>query len=774
MSLGSVLVIVAGSAAWVSRWSSGDAARAPIVAPRAHKLVPGPVVGSLVLPLTGGVEASGIDAGGAGASGGGTSALTAKRGGVPVTSDQFASPAVGGPLGGASADQSVDVPPGTSQTMQRLSTHVSSDGLIVSTFYSATDYQPAVVGPVTAVVSPVARVVSSPPAQVGFSEPANASQPANSHPPATPVNDPTKSPPGRSTSPADSCIPTGELTLEISDTQAVATFTEPFYGGFTDPLIDLEIGELGVTEGDPATWVEAQVGPAAKQVIVQFADGSTDSAAPAGGVAVLAKLGDASSTLGNGTQAYLEVLGVGGALLAKYALGVGAPGSSGPAPSAMPGTGASVAPDGGVAVKGVTSALTTALSCGEPPVLQSQAVAGGGPFEELGGAGSSGIAPGDRIVADKVVFTSSTSAVVRYHIASPGSSDRSSLYADALLSRGSWLLSLDSVAPGLQIAPVAQDGDVAVAPGGPLFVHTGAGGVAIAVYRAATSGSSTISGPARPVAPDPSCGTRTCTPNPSTACAPTGGIVEEITTPGAVGIESAPLFGSYSDPVVGIAIMIVGEAEGAPATVVGVESGPSVSSVAVATAVGTQSFAPVDGEVAVVVDGPPSSAIGSSGGKVTALDASGGALASVPLLVDSTEPAPASSLPTTLPAPGTTPPDPAGATSEIDQALTTVFDCANSPLVRSGEIQDNGMFADPLEQLYAGPYTDLVESVYTTVNDVVFVNPQLADVSYTIKFHGSSLTYDMIGSAVVVDGSWRVSYASLCAAVSLGGVSCSS
>ena len=84
------------------------------------------------------------------------------------------------------------------------------------------------------------------------------------------------------------------------------------------------------------------------------------------------------------------------------------------------------------------------------------------------------------------------------------------------------------------------------------------------------------------------------------------------------------------------------------------------------------------------------------------------------------------------------------------------------------------MFANPLEQLYAGPYTDLVESVYANVNDVVFVNPQLADVSYTIKFHGSSLTFDMIGSAVVVDGSWRVSYATLCAAVSLGGVSCSS
>jgi hypothetical protein len=144
-------------------------------------------------------------------------------------------------------------------------------------------------------------------------------------------------------------------------------------------------------------------------------------------------------------------------------------------------------------------------------------------------------------------------------------------------------------------------------------------------------------------------------------------------------------------------------------------------------------------------------------------------------MVDANEPAPASSLPRSLPSSGTPPSDPAAARAEIEDVFETVFSCANSPLVRSGDIQDNGMFANPLEQLYLGPYTNLVESVYATVERVVFVDPTLADVSYTIRFHDDpTLTFGMIGTAVSVDGGWRVSYATLCAAVQLGGVSCSS
>jgi hypothetical protein len=754
-----VAVVVAATAAWATG-QSPDSARVGLPVTKHHlpvplpgTLRPDPVTGSLVLPLTGEVSADGLGDQGS-ASAGGTNSMASGR--VPGSSAKVSSPDTGDTYGGASADQSVDVPPGSSQTMHRLSTHASSDGVIVSTFYAADAPAPE---PPSTISPPVAPVAVNPSTEVDDNLSDTSSSPGVSPP----------SPPARIEPTASSCSPSGELTLEISDTQAVATFTEPFYGGFTTPLVDLEIGEMGVTEGKPATWVEAQVGPQARLVEVRFADGATDSVSPAGGAAVLTSLGDASWTLGDGTHAFLEVRGEGGTVLAKYAIGVGTPRSSGPVPATLPGSGTTLASPPPSAVEGVTSALTTALSCGEPPVIEAQAVSGGGPFEELGGAGSAGLSPGDRIAVEKAVFTSSTSAVVKYRVDIPGGSDPQSLYADATLVRGSWLVSLGSVAPGLQIAPPNQDGDVAVAPGGPLFVHTGTGGVAIAVYRAAQSNppDHNFSGSG--------CGLRTCTAKPSTVCAPTGGIVEEITTPGAVAIESAPLFGNYSDPIIGLGLSIVGEAEGAPATVLGVEVGPDTSSVTVDASSGRQTIVPVDGEVDTVLNGAPSSAIGPKGGSVSALGASGNTIASVPLLVDSTEPATASSLPRTLPEePGTGPSDPAAARGEIDQAFSTVFDCDNSPLLRSGEIQDDGMFANPLEQLYLGPYTSLVESVYATVGQVVFVNPDLADVNYTIRFHGSSMTFDMIGTAVVVDGSWRVSYATLCAAVALGGVSCSS
>ena len=55
------------------------------------------------------------------------------------------------------------------------------------------------------------------------------------------------------------------------------------------------------------------------------------------------------------------------------------------------------------------------------------------------------------------------------------------------------------------------------------------------------------------------------------------------------------------------------------------------------------------------------------------------------------------------------------------------------------------------------------------VNQVVFESPVLADVSYTIRFHSDTqLTFPMIGQAVVVDGAWRVSYSTVCAAIELG------
>jgi hypothetical protein len=703
--------------------------------------------GTLVLPLTGEVQAEGLSFSGSGESDG---AVSGSSSSFAALKNAHASASMSAPVSseaaGATADQSVDVPPGTSQTMKRLFTHISSDRVIVSTFMTPMAQAPGVFQ------NPA--VSQSPPAVVG-----PGSEKAGS------VADPQNV--NRTTI---SCAPTGQLTLEISDTKAVAIFTEPFYEGFVEPLIDVEIGDIGVTEGSPATWVEAQVGSSADQVLVQFADGSTDSMAPSEGVAVLARDGDAAETLGGPNGAKLEVLGSGGVVLADYRIFVGnsAETTQGAFPPVvLPGPFKGPGPsDPKVAREDVESALKTALSCSEPPIVQSQAVTDGGAYEEIGGASNTGIAAGDRVVVDKVEFTSRSNAEIQFHIAGQGLSQPQILAASASLSSSRWRISIGSVAPGLQIAPPNQDGDVSVAPGGPLFVSTGPGGVAVAVYRAQRSSDS-----------GNGCAGEECVGNPSQTCASTGGLVEEITTPGAVAIESSALFANYTGPLIGVGLGIVGEAEGSPATLVSAEVGPSVAKVEIASRSGVESFAPDDGVVEAALAGAPASAIGKTGGSLTAVDSAGQTVASEPFSVDASEPAPASSLPSNLPPPGSgsPPPNPAKATSQIDQVFGTVFDCANSPFVRSSVIEDNGMFANPLEQLYLGPYTSLVESVYATVGGVVFVNPTLADVSYTIRFHDDpTLSFDEIGTAVVVDGAWRVSYATLCAAVSLGGVSCSS
>ncbi len=512
-------VLVAGSSPRTTTHSA--LGRAPITSNR------GPMTGSLVLPLTGTVQANGLQLERSGG-GGFTPASGSSRGGGTSGPSRLGAVAPKSTKSdGVAGGQSVDVPPGTGQTLDRLSTHVSPDGVIVSTFYTPGSVAQPVATPLP-VVNPPATVpgsgtnvgtsgaAGSSGSGTGSSGTATSGSGVSSSGSVAPSR--TGSGPGSSgssgggtgtapseppvknrvppaprpgpVSPPNACLPTAELTLEMSDTQAVATFTEPFYGGYTDALIDVEIGEFGVTEQKPATWVEAQVGPQAVEVLVHFADGSTDSAAPSKGVAVLAHVGDASTTLGDGSQAYLEVLGAGGTLLAKYSLGVAAPPSSPPStsppgPPTVPGqgSGGSQPQSPSVSRIAVGHALNTALSCSEPPVAQAQAVYGGGAYEELGGAGSSGLSARDRIVVEGVVFNSQTTASVRYRVDSPGVTTPQTLQADATLVRGTWLLSLGSVAPGIQVAPANQDGAVAVAPGGPLFVHTGAGGVAVAVYR---------------------------------------------------------------------------------------------------------------------------------------------------------------------------------------------------------------------------------------------------------------------------------------------------
>jgi hypothetical protein len=638
-----------------------------------------------------------------------------------VASPSFNGAAPGQVAGGGSSTPSSTAPPTTtastgpidvaptspsSASLQRLYGHTSPDGVQMTAFDQS------------------AQSGSAPPATVVVPSEPNGAGPGG-------------------------CLTTTELTLEISDVAAVGTVTEPLFTGAGGSLVDVQIGEIGDAEGAPATWVMAQVGAGASTVEVQFADGTVDQAAvSASGVVVLGHKTAPGAALGNGSVAAINVLGSGGQVLAAYGLGVASSvPSSGTAPTGLPAPGAVQPADVAAATAAVTRAVGTALGCSASPVQRLQATALGDAVESMPTfSGSAGVS------VDKVVFTSATAAVVQYHL-DAGNGAVGPLYGAATLNGSAWQLSLASVAPGIQVTPANQVGNVTVAPGGPLFVHSWPGGTAVAVYKALPGSQSSSSGYG---AGQP-------------ACTPSGGVVEEVTTPGAVAVLTSALFPDYTSPLISAAVSTVGSSEGAPATVVGVEVGSQVASVSVTGSGGTVQESPVEGEAVIVLAGDPSRVLSGSGSALQVSDGTGAVQSTVSLQVDASAPAGPSSLPGTLPAAGSAPADAPGATEAITQAFESVFDCATPPIQRVQSIQDGSLVAGALEQLDTGPYEALASSSYIDVTQVVFENPTLADVSYTLRFHSDAgLTFPMIGQAVVVAGSWRVSYATVCAAVQLG------
>ena len=275
------------------------------------------------------------------------------------------------------------------------------------------------------------------------------------------------------------------------------------------------------------------------------------------------------------------------------------------------------------------------------------------------------------------------------------------LYAAATLSGDAWQLSLASVAPQIQVTPANQVGNVTVAPEGPLFVKRWPDGTAVAVYKA-LPGLQSQSG----------YGTG------DAACTPSGGIVEEVTTPGAVAVLTSALFPNYTSPLISAAVSSVGGAEGAPATVVDVEVGPQVTTLSVTGSAGTVTEAPVDGTAVIVLAGDPASTLVASGSQLQVSDGSGNALATVPLQVEASAPAGPSALPTTLPgappAGAGQPADPQAATQAISAAFAAVFDCSTPPIQRVQSIEDGSLVSGALEQLDTGPDQALASSSTST------------------------------------------------------------
>ena len=566
------------------------------------------------------------------------------------------------------------------------------------------------------------------------------------------------------------CLPTNYVTLEFSDGRAVASFNEPFFGQYTTPLINLEIGEFGLSENSPASWVAAQVGSTAASVEFIYSDGASDVVVPTNGLAVDGRLGNAASSFGGNKPPRIVIKSGTGAVLANYTFGV----MSSPTQVTPPNQ--SITPSNGPsnpsqATSDIENALKVALSCSEPPIERSLSVENGGSYESMTSISMLDFING--IIFNSVTFTSPTSAQVHFGaqpdfnmlnsnqaMKAPLIQLYSNTYvADAIEVNGEWKISLGSFVNA--VTSIQQSGPRGLTSSTPIYTYSSSGLTAYAYLQNIPNVSNSVQ---------------------NKACIPTGATYIEITTKGGIGNVSVPLFANYQSPLVSVTISTVDGPEGSPSTVVVVESSSSASKVLLKTPTNSYEVSPSNNLSVLVIPGEPSTVLGSSGSSISALDSSGNVTVTYSLSASTTiaNPKPTNnySLNPTMPAPGIQPANVAQATTEITQSFDAVFSCQTPFIERIQDIENGGGIVTPLESLYTSSLAAAyVENSGIVINQIVFVSPSDAFVNYNIVFRGTNQPpiggfNNRVGEAKLINGTWEVSYQTACSAIALGGVSC--
>ena len=117
---------------------------------------------------------------------------------------------------------------------------------------------------------------------------------------------------------------------------------------------------------------------------------------------------------------------------------------------------------------------------------------------------------------------------------------------------------------------------------------------------------------------------------------------------------------------------------------------------------------------------------------------------------------------------GGAPSDAAAAEAQIKQNWEKFFDPA-TPLSGKAALLENGDKLMPLlESFSADPRVNQVKAQVTKVE---FQSPTSATVTYTLSLNGTVVEPNATGKAVLQDGTWKVSDASLCGLVALAGTS---
>lgn len=121
--------------------------------------------------------------------------------------------------------------------------------------------------------------------------------------------------------------------------------------------------------------------------------------------------------------------------------------------------------------------------------------------------------------------------------------------------------------------------------------------------------------------------------------------------------------------------------------------------------------------------------------------------------------------------PGGAPVDRVAAEQQIRRNWETFFDPAASTADKQA-VLENGERMGPMLQAFAGDRRG--GQVAAEVGAVEFTGPSRATVTYTLTLDGATALPDASGTAVLQDGTWKVSVGTLCALVRLSGDASSS
>lgn len=108
----------------------------------------------------------------------------------------------------------------------------------------------------------------------------------------------------------------------------------------------------------------------------------------------------------------------------------------------------------------------------------------------------------------------------------------------------------------------------------------------------------------------------------------------------------------------------------------------------------------------------------------------------------------------------------AATTTAVTTTFVTAFNGAAPIASRLVLLQNESAFEDGLT---SSTNAAILSQTSATVSKVTLVNPNRANVLYTVLLSGVAAAANQIGTAVMIDGSWKVSASTFCTLLTAGG-----